>query len=148
MERIPASCLSKRGKMMSINGLASPTYINVGVYLVFSPSAYTGEALLDYKTLECYQRFTAGWVREIMVLDEGEMRILTVKVLTEMLYLSGTCLCNVESVNLQVNHSQRMREKPLLSWFIAESSDRGLSLQLYGWAWRDLQPCCFTSVGC
>ena len=31
------------------------TYINVGMYLVFSPSAYTGEALMNYKSVECYQ---------------------------------------------------------------------------------------------
>ena len=30
------------------------TYINVGMYLVFSPSAYTGEALTNYKSVECY----------------------------------------------------------------------------------------------
>ena len=57
------------------------TYINVGMYLVFSPSMYTGEALMNYKSLECYQRFLAGWVREILVLAEGERRILTAKVL-------------------------------------------------------------------
>ena len=38
------------------------TYINLGVYLVFSPSPRTGEDLLNYKSLECYQRFTTGWV--------------------------------------------------------------------------------------
>ena len=30
------------------------TYINVGMYLVFSLSAYTGEALMNYKSVECY----------------------------------------------------------------------------------------------
>ena len=60
------------------------TYINVGMYLVFSPSTYTGEALMNYKSLECYQRFLAGWVREILVLAEGERRILTAKVLLDV----------------------------------------------------------------
>ena len=45
----------------------STTYIDVGMYLVFSPSPYTGQDLLNYKSLECYQRFTAGWVRDILV---------------------------------------------------------------------------------
>ena len=57
------------------------TFINVGMYLVFSPSAYAGEALMNYKSLECCQRFLAGWVREILVLAEAERRILTAKVL-------------------------------------------------------------------
>ena len=38
------------------------TYINLGMCLLFSPSPFTGEDLLNYKILECYQRFTAGWV--------------------------------------------------------------------------------------
>ena len=40
------------------------TYINLGMYVLFSPSPYTGEDLdlPNYKSLECYQRFTAGWV--------------------------------------------------------------------------------------
>ena len=56
------------------------TYIHVGMYLVFSPSAYTGEVLMNYKSLECYQRFIAGWVREILVSVQGETRVLTSKV--------------------------------------------------------------------
>ena len=31
------------------------TYINVGMYLLFSPSPYTQEQLMNYKSLDCYQ---------------------------------------------------------------------------------------------
>ena len=31
------------------------TCITYRMYLVFSPSAHTGEALLNYESLECYQ---------------------------------------------------------------------------------------------
>ena len=55
------------------------TYINVGMYLVFSPSPYTGSDLMNYKSLECYQQFTAGWVREILVVPEGEKKLVTAK---------------------------------------------------------------------
>ena len=42
---------------------------------------YTGEDLLKYKSLECYQRFTAGWERDILVFAEaGDRRILNAKV--------------------------------------------------------------------
>ena len=34
---------------------------------------------MNYKSLECYQHFTAGWVREILVMLEGE-KDLTAKV--------------------------------------------------------------------
>ena len=44
----------------------------MGMYLVFTPSAYMGDALMNYKSLECYQRFIAGWVREILLSVQGE----------------------------------------------------------------------------
>ena len=56
------------------------TYINVGMYLVFSPSPYTGDELMNYKNLECYQHFTAGWVRDILVAPERDKRFVTAKV--------------------------------------------------------------------
>ena len=55
-------------------------YINVGMYLVFLPSPYTGEDLMNYKSLECYQRFTAGWVSDILVAAEEDKRLVTAKV--------------------------------------------------------------------
>ena len=59
----------------------STTYIHVGMYLAFSPSPYTGEDLLNYKSLECYQRFVAGWVRDVLVTEYGDdKRIMTGKV--------------------------------------------------------------------
>ena len=58
---------------------------------MFSPSAYTGEAaLMNYKSLECYQRFIAGWVREILVSVQGETRVLTSKVCYCHLFLVTT----------------------------------------------------------
>ena len=58
----------------------STTYIHMGMYLVFSSSPYTGQDLLNYKSLECYQRFAAGWVREILASAENEHRLLIAKV--------------------------------------------------------------------
>ena len=48
------------------------TYVHVGMYLVFQPSPHNGEDLINYMGLECYQHFTAGWVREIIVMLKGE----------------------------------------------------------------------------
>ncbi len=45
----------------------SITSIHVGMYLVFSPSPYTGDNLLNYKSMDCYQNFLSGWVREILM---------------------------------------------------------------------------------
>ena len=41
---------------------------------------------MNYKSLECYQRFTAGWVREILVAPKGEKRLVMAKV-------TDQCLC-------------------------------------------------------
>ena len=43
----------------------STTYIHV----TFSPSPYMGDNLLYYKSLECYQRFVAGWLRDVLVMQ-------------------------------------------------------------------------------
>ena len=41
------------------------TYIHVGMYLLFSLSPYTQDQLMNYKSLDCYQNFANGWVREV-----------------------------------------------------------------------------------
>ena len=101
------------------------TYIKVGMYFVFSPSPYTGNDLMNYKSLECYQRFTAGWVREVLVVPEGEKRLVTAKVSRTMFVTQA--VLNILYITLQVNHSQRMREKQLLPWVIVESSGKIIS---------------------
>ena len=56
------------------------SYINVGMYLLFSPSPYSQEDLENYKSLECYQRFIAGWVRDVLVKSVEDKRIVMAKV--------------------------------------------------------------------
>ncbi|XP_044169839.1 uncharacterized protein LOC114950648 [Acropora millepora] len=81
------------------------TYIHVGMYLLFSKSPYTEDQLMNYKSLDCYQNFANGWVREVFVKKFGENRLLIAK----------------------VNHSQRMSEKPLTPWVVCEKSGKVLS---------------------
>ena len=38
------------------------------MYLVLTPSPYTGDELLNYKSLDCYRNFLSGWVREVLVM--------------------------------------------------------------------------------
>ena len=45
----------------------SVTHINVGMFLLLTPSAYSGNDLLNYKSMESYRNFLAGWVREVLV---------------------------------------------------------------------------------
>ncbi len=52
---------------------------------MFNPSPYTGEDLLNYKSMECYQRLTAGWIRDIFVNSTDNKRIVIAKVLIAIL---------------------------------------------------------------
>ena len=52
------------------------------MYLLFSKSSYTEEVLKNFKSLKCCQNFTNGWVRDVLVKDFGERRLLIAKVFT------------------------------------------------------------------
>ncbi|XP_076034152.1 uncharacterized protein LOC143020978 [Oratosquilla oratoria] len=78
--------------------LPAITYPDIVNYLVFSLSPYTSEDLKNFKALDAYNQFVSGWVRD-----------------------RTTCILNDRSlVKAKVLHSQRLREKPLLPWFIAD----------------------------
>jgi len=56
------------------------THMHVGMYLLHTPSPYTGDELLNYKSLDCYRNFLAGWVREVLVRAQENRRIVIAKV--------------------------------------------------------------------
>ena len=56
------------------------TYVNLGMHLLLTPSPYTGEDLMNYKSLECYKNFVSGWVREVLVKDFADARAFIGKV--------------------------------------------------------------------
>ena len=67
----------------------SITDVNLRMYLLVTPSPYSGEDLLNYKSLDCYANFLSGWVREVLVRcvtdDKGvEKRVVTAKVCTKL----------------------------------------------------------------
>ena len=74
--------MPKEAWVNDIDKWPSTTYIYVGMYLAFSPSPYTGDDLLNYKSLECYQRFVAGWVRDVLVMlvPVDDRMVVTAKV--------------------------------------------------------------------
>ena len=43
------------------------TSVHVAMYLLVTPSPYTSEDLVNYKSMDCYVNFLSGWVREVMV---------------------------------------------------------------------------------
>ena len=52
------------------------TYIKVGMYLLFAASPYNQEQLMNYISLDGYQNFANGWVREVLCKKFGENRLL------------------------------------------------------------------------
>ena len=41
------------------------------MYLLVTPSPYSGEDLVNYKSMDCYINFLSGWVR-VRVSEKGE----------------------------------------------------------------------------
>ena len=59
----------------------SVTYVNVAMYLLLTPSPYSGEDLVNYKSMDCYVNFLSGWVREILVKAPSDgLRVVIAKV--------------------------------------------------------------------
>ena len=56
------------------------TYVHVCMYLILYPSPYTKDDMLNYKTLDSFQNFQNGWVREVLVKEVSERRIIIGKV--------------------------------------------------------------------
>ena len=56
------------------------THIHACMYLILTPSPYTENDLLNFKSLDCYQNFVKGWVREVLVKSVDDKRIVIGKV--------------------------------------------------------------------
>ena len=62
------------------NSLPAITYIDVMNYLVNTKSAYTMEELKAYKSLEAYNQFVCGWVKDTMSTVVGTKVLITARV--------------------------------------------------------------------
>ena len=101
------------------------TYVHVCMYLIPYPSPYTRDEMLNYKSLDSFKNFQSGWVREVFVKEIHNKRVVIGKVSCSCCMV---CLCLRKSIHCtQVNHSQRMNDKHLIPWFIAESDGRILA---------------------
>ena len=87
------SCKAKINRRTNVDGdvdcWPDVTYINVGMYLLFAVSPHTQEQLMNYKSLDCYQNFANGWVREVLCKNIGENRLLIAKVRFYYYFLKG-----------------------------------------------------------
>lgn len=56
------------------------TQLQVCMYLILAPSPYSEKDFLNYKSLDCYQNFVRGWVRQVLVKPVRDKRIVIGKV--------------------------------------------------------------------
>ncbi|XP_053392305.1 uncharacterized protein LOC128554988 [Mercenaria mercenaria] len=80
--------------------LPAVSYIDIINYLVNTKSAYTMDELKAYKSLEAYNQFVCGWVRDVMSMNVGNKVLVTAR----------------------VRHSQRMNETALRPWVIVDTT--------------------------
>jgi hypothetical protein len=81
------------------------TYVHVCMYLILYPSPYTQEDMLNYKSMDSFKNFQNGWVREVLVKEINQKKVVIGK----------------------VTHSQRLNEKPLIPWVITEDNGKILA---------------------
>ncbi|XP_068743560.1 uncharacterized protein [Montipora capricornis] len=84
-------------ELASFPSVGYPDIVN---YLVLQTSWITGEQMKAYKSMEAYNFFVSGWVNTILTKS-----------------VAGT---DKTVVTARVNHSQRCRETPLKTWFLAQ----------------------------
>ena len=113
-----AEMMAWTGEIDSFPGVTYPDIVN---YLVNGRSSYTLDDLKAYKSLEAYNQFVCGWVRDV----------------------KHCTLNNLSVLRACVRHSQRMNDRPLKPWIIAKPDGTYLnsSLQLHGWPRRSMQSC-------
>ena len=58
------------------------THVHACMYLIITPSPYSENDMLNYKSLDSYQNFVKGWVRQVLVKAVGKKRIVIGKVRT------------------------------------------------------------------
>ena len=59
----------------------SITHVHACMYLILTPSPYSANDMLNYKSLESYKNFVQGWVRQVLVKAVENKRIVIGKVL-------------------------------------------------------------------
>lgn len=114
------------------------SHVHACMYLILTPSPYSEKDMLNYKSLDSYQNFVNGWVRQVLVKEAGQdKRIIIGKVsyctspppllLKNNMVILMYILMDYSTFYVQVNHSQKLSDKPLTPWVISRADGRILA---------------------
>ena len=56
------------------------THVHVCMYLILTPSPYLEKDMLNYRSVDSYQNFVKGWVKQVLVRAVGNKRVVIGKV--------------------------------------------------------------------
>ena len=75
----------------SLDSLPNVQYPDIVNYLIFNPSAYTGQEMKAYKSTDAYRYFQAGWVNDTVLwhLENKTFYIIMAKVFSLFILLCG-----------------------------------------------------------
>ena len=79
-----------------LDGWPEVTDVGVTMHLLFAPSPCSKDELKNYKSMDSYQRFVAGFVRDVLTMVRGPYVIVIGKV--QMIGAGSTVLRWVKSV--------------------------------------------------
>ena len=68
------------------------TFVHMCMYLILNPSPYSTDDMLNYKSLDSFKNFQNGWVRELLVKEVNERRIMIGKVSYYTIIIHMHCL--------------------------------------------------------
>ena len=74
--------VAKRDWQDNVDLWPAITQLQVCMYLILAPSPYSEKDFLNYKSLDCYQNFVRGWVRQVLVKPVRDKRIVIGKLTT------------------------------------------------------------------
>lgn len=75
--------VSREAVICDVKAFPKITYPDIVNYLVFSPSPFTMDDMRAYKSLEAYNQFVCGWVRDLgVIVAKDDICILVAQVRT------------------------------------------------------------------